>query len=88
MLPAAGYRLDIPCQNQYKLMSMYADSPDDYFLFKHDEGTMQLLGTDFSEQPAIAERIATFLGEGNSIPAFLSAVTIDLLNSQTMMQTV
>ena len=29
-----GYRLDIACQNQYKVMSMYAESPDDYFLFK------------------------------------------------------
>jgi mitotic spindle assembly checkpoint protein MAD1 len=29
-----GYRLDFPSQNQYKLMSMYAESPEDFFLFK------------------------------------------------------
>ena len=29
-----GYRLDFPCQNQYKLMSLYAETPQDFFLFK------------------------------------------------------
>lgn len=29
-----GYKIDIPCANQYRLMNMYADSPDDFLLFQ------------------------------------------------------
>ena len=29
-----GYRVDIPNTNEYRLMSMYAESPNDFFLFK------------------------------------------------------
>ena len=29
-----GFRIDIPTSKQYKLMHMYAESRDDYFLFK------------------------------------------------------
>ena len=28
-----GYRIDIPQNHQYKLMNMYANSPDDFLLF-------------------------------------------------------
>jgi len=29
-----GFRIDIASSNQYKLTSMYAESPEDFFLFK------------------------------------------------------
>lgn len=29
-----GYKIDIPCSNQYRLTSMYAESQRDYFLFQ------------------------------------------------------
>lgn len=29
-----GYRIDVPKSKEYKLMSMYASSPDDYLLFQ------------------------------------------------------
>ena len=29
-----GYKFDIPGSNQYRLMSMYAESPNDYLLFQ------------------------------------------------------
>ena len=29
-----GYRIDIPTSNQYRLTSMYAESPNDHLLFQ------------------------------------------------------
>lgn len=29
-----GYKIDISCSNQYRLTSMYAESPEDFFLFQ------------------------------------------------------
>ncbi|KAJ8364050.1 hypothetical protein SKAU_G00128810 [Synaphobranchus kaupii] len=45
-------------------------------------GNMQLLETDFSH--TLRELVALHLFHQNSIPAFLSAVTLDLFSRQTM----
>ena len=37
-----GYRIDIPTSNQYRLTSMYAESPNDYLLFQVSIYTCQL----------------------------------------------
>ncbi len=29
-----GYKIDIPATNQYRLMSMYAESPNEYLMFQ------------------------------------------------------
>jgi len=29
-----GFRIDLPNTGQYRLMNMYAESPNDYFLFQ------------------------------------------------------
>ena len=29
-----GYKIDMPCTGQYRLASMYSESPHDYLLFK------------------------------------------------------
>ncbi|KAM4632375.1 mitotic spindle assembly checkpoint protein MAD1 isoform 2-T2 [Discoglossus pictus] len=79
-----GYRIDITTENQYRLTSMYAEHKDDSLLFKLSStsgGKMQLLETDFSL--TLRDFIDLHLHHQNSIPAFLSAVTLDLFSRQT-----
>ncbi|KAM4698779.1 mitotic spindle assembly checkpoint protein MAD1 isoform 1-T1 [Rhinophrynus dorsalis] len=79
-----GYRIDITTENQYRLTSMYAEHKEDNLLFKSSSssgGKMQLLETDFSL--TLRDFIDLHLHHQNSIPAFLSAVTLDLFSRQT-----
>lgn len=78
-----GYKIDILSSNQYKLTSMYAESPDDFFLFQQSSGgEVQMLGTDFSN--TLKDAIDLYLAKQDSIPAFLSSITLDLFSRQTM----
>ena len=45
------------------------------------KGEMMLLATEFSSQ--LADQIETYLTRYNSIPAFLSSITLELFNRQT-----
>ncbi|XP_040212625.1 mitotic spindle assembly checkpoint protein MAD1 isoform X2 [Rana temporaria] len=79
-----GYRIDITTENQYRLTSMYAEHKDDNLLFKSTSpsgGKLQLLETSFSL--TLHDFIDLHLHHQNSIPAFLSAVTLDLFSRQT-----
>ncbi|XP_061174912.1 mitotic spindle assembly checkpoint protein MAD1-like [Saccostrea echinata] len=77
-----GYKIDIPCTNKYKITSMYAESPEDFFMFEQSsDGKVQFLATDFAE--TLQDHIETYISKNNSIPAFLSAVTLELLSRQT-----
>lgn len=79
-----GYRIDITTENQYRLTSMYAEQKDDNLLFKSTSssgGKLQLLETSFSR--TLNDFIDLHLHHQNSIPAFLSAVTLDLFSRQT-----
>ncbi|XP_033747905.1 mitotic spindle assembly checkpoint protein MAD1-like [Pecten maximus] len=79
-----GYKIDILSSNQYKLTSMYAESPEDFFLFQQSSsGEVQMLGTDFSN--TLEEAIELYLAKQDSIPAFLSSITLNLFSRQTMM---
>ncbi|XP_043567754.1 mitotic spindle assembly checkpoint protein MAD1 isoform X2 [Chiloscyllium plagiosum] len=79
-----GYKIDVTTENQYKLSSMYAEHQDDCLMFKAANSLgakMQLLETDFSN--SLTELINLHLHHQNSIPAFLSAITLDLFSRQT-----
>ena len=45
-------------------------------------GEVQFLATDFAE--TLQEHIETYISKRNSIPAFLSAVTLELFGRQTV----
>uniref|UniRef100_A0A8C0TEN4 Mitotic spindle assembly checkpoint protein MAD1 n=1 Tax=Canis lupus familiaris TaxID=9615 RepID=A0A8C0TEN4_CANLF len=80
-----GYQIDITTENQYRLTSMYAEHKADCLIFKATgtSGTkMQLLETAFSR--TIQELIELHLLHQDSIPAFLSALTLDLFSRQTV----
>uniref|UniRef100_A0A3Q3WR08 Mitotic spindle assembly checkpoint protein MAD1 n=1 Tax=Mola mola TaxID=94237 RepID=A0A3Q3WR08_MOLML len=77
-----GYKIDITTENQYRLTSVYAEHMDDSLLFKKgSNGNMQLMETEFSK--TLDEMVALHLHHQKSIPAFLSAVTLDLFSRQT-----
>lgn len=77
-----GYQVDITTENQYRLTSVYAEHMDDSLLFKKgSNGSMQLMETEFST--TLDEMVALHLHHQKSIPAFLSAVTLDLFSKQT-----
>uniref|UniRef100_K9IMH1 Mitotic spindle assembly checkpoint protein MAD1 n=1 Tax=Desmodus rotundus TaxID=9430 RepID=K9IMH1_DESRO len=80
-----GYQIDITRESQYRLTSMYAERKDDCLVFKAtgpSGATMQLLETEFSR--TVPELIELHLLRQDSIPAFLSALTLDLFGRQTL----
>ncbi|XP_050173373.1 mitotic spindle assembly checkpoint protein MAD1 isoform X1 [Myiozetetes cayanensis] len=80
-----GYQIDITTENQYRLSSIYAEHQGDCLLFKASSssgGKMQLLETEFSR--TIRELIDLHLLHQDSIPAFLSALTLELFSRQTI----
>ncbi|XP_070270357.1 mitotic spindle assembly checkpoint protein MAD1 [Myotis yumanensis] len=80
-----GYQVDITRESQYRLTSMYAERQDDCLVFKATGpagARMQLLETEFSR--TVPELIELHLLRQDSIPAFLSALTLDLFSRQTL----
>ncbi|CAK6446417.1 unnamed protein product [Pipistrellus nathusii] len=80
-----GYQVDITRESQYRLTSMYAERQDDCLVFKATGPSgsgMQLLETEFSR--TVPELIELHLLRQDSIPAFLSALTLDLFSRQTL----
>ncbi|XP_066129625.1 mitotic spindle assembly checkpoint protein MAD1 isoform X3 [Saccopteryx bilineata] len=80
-----GYQVDITRESQYRLTSMYAEHKDDCLVFKAtgpSGSRMQLLETEFSR--TVPELIALHLLQQDSIPAFLSALTLELFSRQTL----
>lgn len=80
-----GYQIDITTENQYRLTSQYAEHKADCLIFKAtgpSGSQMQLLETEFSR--SVPELIELHLLRQDSIPAFLSSLTLDLFSRQTM----
>ncbi|XP_058148456.2 mitotic spindle assembly checkpoint protein MAD1-like [Dasypus novemcinctus] len=80
-----GYQVDVTTESQYRLTSMYAERQADCLLFKAtgpSGAKMQLLETEFSR--SVGELIQLHLLGQDSIPAFLSALTLDLFSRQTL----
>ncbi|XP_006637049.1 mitotic spindle assembly checkpoint protein MAD1 isoform X2 [Lepisosteus oculatus] len=80
-----GYQIDITTENQYRLTSVYTERVEDSLLFKASGptgGNMQLLETDFSR--TLHDLVELHLFHQKSIPAFLSAVTLELFSRQTI----
>ncbi|XP_061882563.1 mitotic spindle assembly checkpoint protein MAD1 [Entelurus aequoreus] len=77
-----GYQIDIPIENQYRLTSVYAEHMEDWLVFqKGSNGNMQLMETAFTK--TLDELVNLHLHHQNSIPVFISAVTLELYSRQT-----
>lgn len=77
-----GYRIDRMKSGLYRLSSMYAESQDDHLIFKLTDGNPELLETPYSL--TLEDFINLHLKHQHSIPVFLSAITLDLFNRQTV----
>lgn len=78
-----GYRVDRIGNQRYRISSMYAESADDYLSFRlNDEGVLDMLETEYSEQ--LNDFMATHLANHNSLPAFLSSLTLELFKRTTI----
>ena len=67
---------------RYRLQSMYAESAEDFLLFESTPQGLQLLETQFSA--SLDSAVMANLHRFHSIPAFLSAITIDLFSKTTL----
>lgn len=77
-----GYKNDMIGPKKFKLLSMYAERPDDHFIFQMTpEHQMEMIETDFSHR--YRDAIDTYLHRGRSIPAFLGSISLDLFSRQT-----
>ncbi|CAM9443791.1 unnamed protein product [Phaeothamnion confervicola] len=79
----AGGRVPPP---QLKLRSMYAESADDYLLFEAANGRTLAGGLRLMQSPlamSLEDKIDVYLNTLDSIPAFLSSVTLDLFDRST-----
>lgn len=78
-----GYKIDRNAKAMYKLTSMYADSEDDILCFQlNKDGLLQLLETQFSAR--LGSMIDLHLRQQNSLPNFLSTLTLNLYANGTM----
>ncbi|XP_059615553.1 mitotic spindle assembly checkpoint protein MAD1 [Phlebotomus argentipes] len=78
-----GYRVDRTGSTNYRISSMYAENEDDFLSFRLKEsGALDMLETEYSM--SLREMMRTHLGTHNSLPTFLSALTMDLFNRTTI----
>lgn len=78
-----GFRVDRIGNSNYRISSAYANSEDEYLNFRlNDAGELDMLESEYSI--TLVDLISNFLAEHHSMPAFLSQLTLDLFNRQTM----
>lgn len=78
-----GYRVDRVGNGSYRISSMYAETQEDYLNVRlSPEGALDLLESQYYE--SLTEMIQTTLNLHNSMPAFLSSLTLELFNRTTM----
>ncbi|CAN8029899.1 unnamed protein product [Ixodes persulcatus] len=79
-----GYRVDVVKEGHYKLTHVYANSPDDYLLFQNGESSMNVLETDYLKR--LSPLAEEYLAKHDSVPAFLSALTLKLFAQRSSAQ--
>ena len=85
-----GYKIDLYSADavsgghpRLRLRSMYAENPEDSLLFQWRGDNLELIETPFAGK--LDPRFFSILSVSNSVPAFLSNVTLDLFENQTFM---
>lgn len=76
-----GFHIEME-NKKFTLHSIYADKPEDCLIFQVGvKGKLDLLATDFAE--TLNKEVKTYLETCHSIPAFMSAITLELFSSKT-----
>lgn len=84
-----GYKIELVQASSYRLRSMYAESESDQLMFHQSSGGdaaggsggLQVLETEFTKR--LDGSVTSYLEKMESIPGFLAAVTLQLLEKQT-----
>lgn len=65
---------------------MFADNENDELLFQlNDEGTLDMLETEYSKTPLFTGLVTQYLQSSNgSLPSFTAALTLELVNRMTV----
>lgn len=78
-----GYRVDRVTTTNYRILSMYAETEDDFLSFRINEsGVLDMLESDYSV--SLGDMMKQHLGEHKSLPSFLATLTMDLFNRTTV----
>ncbi|KAK9878489.1 hypothetical protein WA026_022384 [Henosepilachna vigintioctopunctata] len=78
-----GYKVDKSSKSLYKLTSIYAENAEDILCFQfNNSGHLNLLETEYSSR--LENLIELHLRHQDSIPNFLSSLTLDLYSNRTM----
>lgn len=69
--------------SNYRISSMFAENEDEYLHFRlNSNHELDMLETPYSV--ALSDMVNTYLVTQNSMPAFLSTLTMDLYNRTTV----
>ncbi|CAG9863182.1 unnamed protein product [Phyllotreta striolata] len=77
-----GYKMDRTKNSLYTLANMYAEKPEDVICFQYADGNMHLLQNEFTA--SLEHMINLHVKQQNSIPVFLSSLTLDLFANKSM----
>ena len=80
-----GYKIDMTQDQEpkFRIKNMYSGSEEDFLLFSLDsKGELSLLETEMCGK--IDSSIFAYIATCHSIPAFLSALTMNLFEKQTI----
>jgi mitotic spindle assembly checkpoint protein MAD1 len=75
-----GYKIDLK-DNKIILSSLYSFDSEDLLIFNINKDNLELVNNTFAGQ--FSNEIQIYLIKGGSVPAFLSAVTLNLFNQKT-----
>ncbi|XP_053664851.1 mitotic spindle assembly checkpoint protein MAD1 [Anopheles marshallii] len=80
-----GFKIDRISGSYFQLRSQYAESPDEYlnFALASDGSVLTLLESDYAA--SLRDLVETQFKTHNSVPVFLSSLTLELFNRTTMM---
>ncbi len=79
-----GYKIDMTTEGdvpQLRLRSMYSEQENDDLVFQWNKEGLQLMETPFAKH--LDRKIFTYLSTCNSVPAFLSNLTLELFEKRT-----
>ncbi|KAA3673339.1 uncharacterized protein DEA37_0014056 [Paragonimus westermani] len=77
-----GYRVDVNPSDEYKVRSVFTNSPHEFVQFKRINGKFELQDTKYTL--GLPPHVRSFLTTNQSIPGFFAALTSSYLQQDTM----
>jgi len=81
---ALGFQITETRLHEYHLLSVYAERKQDEIVLLFDNGKLQLVETEFALRQRNNEAVWVWLSRNKSVPGFLAQLTLQLLESTTV----